>query len=126
MKRALISVLAVGLAAACVDKSVPADAPPYAAVYPGASQVASVTVMDVHSITFRVPDTAEKVVGYYRIQATSNGLQEVPVTDPGPPGQQRASFSDSASHRKFTVLAVPKKGATWVSLIYMSPHRATS
>ena len=128
MKRAVIALAAAALLTACVkvNKSLPADAPPYAVVYPGATQVVSMDMMGMQSILFQVADTPDTILGYYRTQATSNGLQEVSAANKGSPEQKQASFRDPSSNRIFVVVARPKNGGTMVDLTYTSASKAAS
>lgn len=127
MKRLLIALAAAALVGGCVkvDKTVPKDLPAFAQIYPGATSVVSMNIAGMSSIIFQAAATPDDVVGYYRTQATANGLVEVTATNNGPPEQKQATFHDPASNRIFVVIARPQNGGATVDLTY-TPLKAAS
>lgn len=122
MKTLLIALAAVALVGGCVkiDKSPPKDLPAYVSVYPGATQVVSMQMGPVSALGFQAAASPEDVIGYYRTQASSNGLQETaaPSSASASPENRQAMFRDPATKRMLAVGARQQGAGTLVTLTY--------
>jgi hypothetical protein len=111
-----------------IDKAPPKDLPAFVKVYPGASQVMSMGMGSMSSIIFQTTSSPDDVVGYYRVQASSDGLSELPAQpQTGARAEQRqASFRDSTGGEFLMVIARPQQNSTMVSLTYRNAPKAGS
>lgn len=98
----------------------PADAPPYAAAYPGAKPT---TVMNSDSggtrgsiVTFEAADAAAKVVDHYKALASKAGLGETSTMTSGETSIFTAA--DKATGREFFVQATTADGKTQGSVTF--------
>ena len=105
-------ILALGAALALggcfkIKSGLPADAPAYVKVYPGATQVMSIDVGPMKSVVFQAPDTPATVMIYYRSQAVAEQMPEAQAPSQGgtQPGQESAVFGDAKDGGAFMVVA---------------------
>ncbi len=120
MKRLLVAIAAVALLGGCfkVDKAPPKDLPAYASVYPGATGVVSMDMGPMTIVAFQAAASPDDVIGYYRGQASSNGLQETPTNANAAAGGKQLAFKDPTTSRVFMVTARPQGAGSTVSLAY--------
>jgi len=128
MKRLLLVLGAAVALAGCVkmDKTPPKDLPAYVHLYPGATQVMNMSMAGVTADAFTTPDSPDKVVSFYRTQASSDGLTEgqAPAQANSTPGQLQASFTDASTGRLLVVIAKPQAAGSMVSLTWKTPAKA--
>src|SRR5579863_7618106 len=131
MRKLLLALAAVIAIGGCmkIDKSPPKDLPAYVTVYPGASNLMSMSMGPMSSIIFQTTSGPDDVVTFYRGQATTNGLAEQAMQPPaGSPAEQRqATFRDTTGRELLVVIArpAPQQGATLVTLTYTSPPKTS-
>jgi hypothetical protein len=122
MKKLLIALAAVALVGGCVkvEKSLPKDLPPYVSVYPGATQVVSMEMGPASVVAFQAAASPDDVIGYYRSQASSNGLVEAGATPSASASSayRQSIFRDPATKRMMVVAARPQAAGTMVTLTY--------
>ena len=78
-------ILALGAALALggcfkIKSGLPADAPAYVKVYPGATQVMSIDVGPMKTVAFQAADTPATVLTYSRAQAVAEQMPEAQVS----------------------------------------------
>jgi hypothetical protein len=106
-----------------VGKDLPADAPAYVKLYPGAGQVVAIDMAGMKSAVFQAPASPTDVVAFYRAQAANDQLPERQATAQAnaPAGQVSAVFGDPKSARFLVVVARPgpqNQGGSMVDLTY--------
>jgi hypothetical protein len=100
----------------------PADAPPYATAYPGATLTTAMS-SDANGNTgsvlvFETTDTPAKVVEHYKALATKAGLGDATSITSG--AAMMFGAKDEATGREFMVQATPADGKTQGSITYAS------
>jgi hypothetical protein len=130
MKKLLLALAATIAVAGCmkIDKAPPKDLPAFVKIYPGASQVMSMNLGPMSSIIFQTTSSPDDVVGYYRVQASADGLSEQSEQPQAsaPAEQRQAAFHDAAGGEILVVVARPQQNATMVSLTYRYAPKAPS
>lgn len=124
MKKLLIVLAAVALAGCFkVGKTLPKDMPSYVSVYPGAELVMTLDMGAMTTIGLRTSASPDDVIGYYRTQATANGMQETaaPQSANATADQRQAMFRDSTGKQILMVSARPQNNETTVALAYNKP-----
>jgi len=128
MKRLFLALGVAVALAGCVkmDKTPPKDVPAYVHLYPGSTQVMNMSMAGVTADAFTTTDTPDKVMTFYRTQASTDGLTEgqAPAQANASPGQLQASFTDAASGRLLVVIAKPQAAGSMVSLTWKTPAKA--
>ena len=111
-----------------VSNSLPADAPSYIKLYPGAAQVVLVDVAGMKSATYQSNGKIDAVMAFYRAQAASEQMPEgrVPPQANAPADQQSAVFGDPATQKFLVVVARPHEPGTMVNLTYKPAAKAPS
>jgi hypothetical protein len=98
----------------------PADAPPYATAYPGATLTSSMSSDADGSagsvLIFETTDAPAKVIAHYKALATKAGLTEAGSITSG--ANMMFGAGDDASGREFMVQASPTEGKTQGSITY--------
>jgi len=118
MKKLLFVLSAIALVGGCVKVSAPRDLPSYVTVYPGATDVVSMSMGPMSAIAYQVAARPDDVVDYYRGKASSNGLGETTSIAPGPPDQRQTRFQDLATKRILSLVVRPRGAGSMVSLTY--------
>jgi hypothetical protein len=125
----IVALAAVAMLGGCIkmDKSPPKDLPSYVKLYPGAQPMATMAMGPMTSEMETTPDTPDKVLDFYRTQASADGLTEKQVEAPASSsaGQLQTSFTDPSGDKMLIVLAKPQGAGqgTLVSLTYR-PQKA--
>ncbi len=128
-KQLIVALGVVAMVGGCIkmDKNPPKDLPSYVKLYPGAQPMATMALGPMTSEMETTTDTPDKVLDFYRTQASADGLTEKQVDAPAnaSSGQLQTSFTDATGDKMLIVLAKPQGGkeGTLVSLTYR-PEKA--
>src|SRR5579864_7948916 len=133
MRRWLLAFAALAALGGCIkmDKSPPKDLPAYVRLYPGATQMMSMSLGPETADLMSTTDSPDQVIDFYRTQAASDGLTEMqaPAANSGGPDARQAAFADKATNRLLVVIARPQtQGSakiTMVDLTYATPKTAS-
>jgi len=114
-----------------ISKTLPADAPAYVKLYPGAGQVVAIDIAGMKSAVFQAPAAPADVVAFYRTQAAADQLPEgaPPANAATVPGQATAVFGDPKGSQFLIVVARPgpqNQGGSMVDLTYKPAPKAAS
>ena len=128
--------VALGLAASLalagcfkVGNSVPADAPSYVKVYPGAPQVVTVDVAGMKMVTFEAAASPDQVIQFYRDDAASAGLVENTQAEAQAsknPSQRVLAYGEPNTDKFFMVVVQTHNTGSMVNVTYKPPAKAGS
>jgi hypothetical protein len=130
-----MSHVALGLAASLalagcfkVGNSVPADAPSYVKVYPGAPQVVTVDVAGMKMVTFEAAASPDQVIQFYRDDAASAGLTENTQAEAANKNanQRTLAYGDPNSDKFLIVVVQAHNTGSMVNVTYKPPAKAGS